>query len=270
MTSTTDQSPRCASPGFRRSRLNAPASRPTAPICCPGCAPPHRSTRVPPPPRATSCGGAPRPLRSRRLPTRQRCLPRLHVGLPRRLSRTRRAARRAAAPRARARAAAAGAVRRLSAGILVRPSRGAPRLRRVRRCRARRADLLHLVDAARRGADGADGRGSQPAGRRRFARGVSRRSDRDRSQLGTSALCRRVRRRTAAAFVRRSRCRPTPCCSRRSAPSPPKNGLPRSCAPSTRSPASAATSISCSPATPPAIRRSRASWRPRRTARAST
>src|SRR5437763_1278659 len=103
--------------------------------------------------------------RSGRLSTGQCAVPRLHVGVSRGVSGPRRAARRAAAPRARAMSAQRGARRRLSARVLVRPSGRAERVRRVRRRRPRRADLLLLVDAARSDAHGAGPR-RLPAGGR--------------------------------------------------------------------------------------------------------
>ena len=170
---------------------------------------------------------------------------------------------------ARARdAAAAGAVRRLPARVLVRPSRRAARLRRVRGGRPRRADLLLLVDAARRDAHGAARRGPQPARRRRSARRVSRRAGRSDPPRASAPAARRTPRRA------RARARQPRRAGRRGAVRRVRQDHRRET--DRRDPArvrrgraaSAATSTCCWPATRRTIRRSSTSDRHPRIARA--
>ena len=108
----------CGSRGSLRCRRSGPASRPTAPMSSTGCADDHRDrlfcrcavARHPRLRRARlHLASPPRAIRFNRLPTGQRAVPRLHVGVSRRLSGSRRAARCAAAPRTRPRASCAAA-----------------------------------------------------------------------------------------------------------------------------------------------------------------
>ena len=160
--------------------------------------------------RATSCGGAPHSLRSRRLPARQRAVPRLHVGVPRRVSGAGRAARCAAASRARARSLLAAAARRR----LPRASSGTTIPDAARDFAEYAVEglggpiyyfwpMLRVVMRTARA-----GRGAQCARRRRPARRVSGRRA---SKRFTSARRRRPagRRRAVDEFARRSACRTT-------------------------------------------------------------